>query len=482
MYYTNKIRWAFLVLSGVNLIYIFYERTQIYGEIQTLFKRRNKVDASSLHSSSKNENLYWRGIANNNINASHPHIGARHPDGTLGMIVDPSRDRLHFFNHSNDGGGGSSLIDCKVLCPMDDANREKATGIEGKGGNKVLQKVKRGILKSHQFTSLQEEAIVKRSDPSTIINSTSTLTVNIEQNSKIGTDNATTLIVRAKKSRILCMIYTVHLAPSYDNANLKAQASTWGRQCDGFFAASNYTDHTIGAVNLPHIGPEIYGNMWQKVRSMWAYAYDHYRNDYDFLYIGGDDIYVAVDNLRAFVDGPQVMRLENGYVDGISKRFKRRLGVSSDARPRPLVFGTPMKHRDTVFPAGGPGYMMNRAALDLLVKVGLPSFLPNATDSREDVFVGSFLCSQGVFPSDSTDAYDGQRYGGSAESSYNFKGSLTTETIQRVLGMNFPLGMDSVSDQQIAFHMKDCKQRLKGINHTISDLIYRYHAILHDMC
>ena len=48
-----------------------------------------------------------------------------------------------------------------------------------------------------------------------------------------------------------------------------------------------------------HEGPESYFNMWQKIRSMWAYAYDNYRNDYDFFHIGGDDMYVVVDNLRA---------------------------------------------------------------------------------------------------------------------------------------------------------------------------------------
>ena len=63
-------------------------------------------------------------------------------------------------------------------------------------------------------------------------------------------------------------------------------------------ASSNQTNKTLGTVNIPHEGEEEYLNMWQKVRSMWSYAYDNYYEDYDWFHIGGDDMYVLVDNLR----------------------------------------------------------------------------------------------------------------------------------------------------------------------------------------
>ena len=55
------------------------------------------------------------------------------------------------------------------------------------------------------------------------------------------------------------MVCTVDLPES--RANLKAQAETWASKCDGFWAASNYTDHTIGSIDLVYEGPESYNVM-----------------------------------------------------------------------------------------------------------------------------------------------------------------------------------------------------------------------------
>jgi hypothetical protein len=83
----------------------------------------------------------------------------------------------------------------------------------------------------------------------------------------------------AQPPRVLCMVYT----HSNRHAQMRAIAETWGPHCDGFMAASNHTDPTLGTVHLLHEGPEMYQNMWLKVRAMWEYAYQHYRDDYDFL-------------------------------------------------------------------------------------------------------------------------------------------------------------------------------------------------------
>ena len=113
------------------------------------------------------------------------------------------------------------------------------------------------------------------------------------------------------KSKILCAIYT----HEKKHDAVTAVGETWGWRCDGFFAASTKTvtdpkEPGLGAVDLPHEGKEEYANMWQKVRSMWAYVNDNYKDDYDFFYICGDDVYVAVENLRAYLDGPEIERLD----------------------------------------------------------------------------------------------------------------------------------------------------------------------------
>ena len=51
-------------------------------------------------------------------------------------------------------------------------------------------------------------------------------------------------------------------------------ALTWGRRCDGFLGFSNVTTSNLGLLRLDHVGPETYGNMHQKVRSIWDH--NHY--------------------------------------------------------------------------------------------------------------------------------------------------------------------------------------------------------------
>lgn len=38
--------------------------------------------------------------------------------------------------------------------------------------------------------------------------------------------------------------------------------------------------------------------MWQKSRAIWKYINFHYKDDYDWFILGGDDIFLIVENLR----------------------------------------------------------------------------------------------------------------------------------------------------------------------------------------
>ena len=64
------------------------------------------------------------------------------------------------------------------------------------------------------------------------------------------------------KIRLLCMVY------SHSNRHdvVRSIAETYGRNCDGFWVASNLTDATIGASVFPHTGEESYRNMYNKIR------------------------------------------------------------------------------------------------------------------------------------------------------------------------------------------------------------------------
>merc|ERR1712157_693235 len=135
---------------------------------------------------------------------------------------------------------------------------------------------------------------------------------------------------------------------------------------------------------------------------------------------GGDDVYVVVDNLRAYVDGPEVLRLEDGYLDPISKHYEARTKKWADVRPRPLVFGIPYWHakvRSAVI-SGGPGYMLNRAAVEVFGERILPNFLPENRDSREDIFMGSGFMGQDIYLSVTRDGENGERFARDATNLY----------------------------------------------------------------
>ena len=164
----------------------------------------------------------------------------------------------------------------------------------------------------------------------------------------------------------------------------------------------------------------------------------NYMSDYDFFHIMGDDGYVFVDNLRSYLDSDEVIRLENGYLDLVSSEpdFVDSAKKWASVRPRPLFLGLPVYRRQrskypngtfdgtmvkTTYPAGGSGYTLNRAALQLLQRGVLDEMFTDFPDSREDVLLGRMFSSLGVYVSVTIDQHHGGRYLGSSENAYHMK-------------------------------------------------------------
>lgn len=380
---------------------------------------------------------WWLGRIPVDNSTSIAHHGARHPNGSLGMIVNPSVERLRRPTME------TILQISNSTCP-DVSSR---FGIEGEGGNAVLHKIRRGLQKAKW---------------------------QLQHNSSLG-----------KPPKILCMIYTV-FTDNDQHSGQAAIADTWGKECDGFIGASNLTDHSIGTIDLPHYGPEEYKNMWQKIRSIWTYAYDHYLNDYDYFYIAGDDTYVLVDNMRLFLQGPEVKRLEQGYLDRISMHHAvHGAKMSAQLRPRPLFFGNLMIHKRLPVIAGGPGYILNKAALQLWGENGADSFRTTWQDPREDVFMADFFFTQRVFISETQDSCNGWRFAESAQLTSEFNGinsPITPAALKAKYGFEIPPYLDSVSEYEISFHLKYDKNRLATLGLSTRDLILRYHAFFNGWC
>jgi glycoprotein-N-acetylgalactosamine 3-beta-galactosyltransferase len=261
------------------------------------------------------------------------------------------------------------------------------------------------------------------------------------------------------RKRVLCMVYT----HSSRHDRLRAVAETWGPRCDGFLAASDQTDETIGAVNLLHEGPEHYRNMWLKVNAMWRYVNDHYRDDYDFFHIGGDDHYVIAENLRHTVS---------------TGSWK---GPWNDTEPLYLG-GSLAVSKKRRYCNGGSGYTLNRAALKMLVEdlFPTPRCWPHWQASDEDKIVASCFRSVGIQCMDTNDDRNETRYhtwNADQHTDWTIgKPAQDWAYLPENHGIAWKEGLGQISETSVSFHLK--KKQIR----TIDSGMRRYHAILYGMC
>lgn len=179
--------------------------------------------------------------------------------------------------------------------------------------------------------------------------------------------------------RILCMLYTVESAHA---TTIRAIRETWASHCDGFLAFSTANDPRIPAISLEHEGKEEYGNMWQKVRSIWKFVGTHYLEQFDWFFQGGDDLFVLPQNLRNYLG---TLDAKKEYFVG--RRFK---GYGDH----------------NYFNSGGSGYALSRETLRKYVTEGWsdPACSPNRTTAMEDVMIAQ--CLRKLFQIGLTDTRD----------------------------------------------------------------------------
>jgi hypothetical protein len=143
-------------------------------------------------------------------------------------------------------------------------------------------------------------------------------------------------------------------------------------------------------VDVPHYGTEGYQNMWQKTRSILAYMYDNYFDDYEYFYLAGDDTHLIVENLRRYlytVEQTHDVATEALYMGAVSYR--------NEAQP---------------YNDGGAGYVLNRVALKRLVLEAFPRCYAETQISAEDLFVGRCLRRMKINPLHTVDAQGRQRF------------------------------------------------------------------------
>lgn len=264
-------------------------------------------------------------------------------------------------------------------------------------------------------------------------------------------------------SRILCFVYSTEIQHTQ---RIQAILDTWGQDCDGFGVASTETSLPHRAVHIGHIADESYMNMWQKVRSIWAYIYDHYYQDYDYFHLGGDDMFVIVQNLRFFLEENEIKLAQQWKIPTQMKTTHQRplfLG-SVSLRGYTKMPATPeyfsssegfkfLQHMGHTYNTGGPGYTLNRAALKLFVTEGLynPFCEPKSRRSIEDILISNCFHKFNVLPYDTRDRDNRPRYHhftpgqhllGMEDRWYRYRANF----------LGYRLGVNHSSVSSVAFH------------------------------
>jgi len=265
------------------------------------------------------------------------------------------------------------------------------------------------------------------------------------------------------RAKIFCLVYTIEKF----HDRIPTIRQTWGQKCDGFMVGSTKTDRELGTVNIPHEGKEEYDNIWQKVRSMWSYIYDNYYEEYDWFHIGGDDLYLIVENLRLYLESEEIQLAANGG---------KYLPTGNETKQLPLFLGRRFKEQGNekrMFNSGGSGYTMNKAALKALIVDAFPTCMPHLRTFAEDVMVAQcFRNKLGVYPFDTKDENGGERYMPFTPKhhlNYRIPSDVKSDWYSNY-SIDIKEGLDHCSSESVAFHY------IKG------DLMKRMHAILYGYC
>ena len=232
--------------------------------------------------------------------------------------------------------------------------------------------------------------------------------------------------------RVLCVIYTYRM---HHATAAKVASQTWLPRCDGALILSDKSDESVGAkkkphkikksmcsvssemspphfchiseikskqiyktgaVGVPHEGPEEYNNIWQKTRANWRYVYEYYRDEFDYFHFGGDDLFVLVPNLKAYLaSGPIKARNDRGEPLYLGRRFDNQ------------------GNKTNLFNFGGSGYTFNRKSLALLYdSFDEPFCRPHLRAPFEDVMVAECFRNgpAHLLPTDTRDKTGAERF------------------------------------------------------------------------
>jgi len=236
-----------------------------------------------------------------------------------------------------------------------------------------------------------------------------------------------------KNLKLFCGIYTM---ASNHQTNVKATIDTWGKKCTGFMAFSTEADPTLPALKIEHEGDEAYDNMWQKSKSIWKYIAEHYINDFDYFLMGGDDMFYIIENLFTYLNSEEIDRLRlAGGGQFIGRRF--------------------FPPQQEVFNSGGAGYLLDRAALQILKdNIDTPKCFPHQRGFWEDVNIANCMrVSAKILPYDTRDSLQRERFHPFTPGNHlTYRIPPVTPDWYAKYNPELKIGLDCCSNESVSFH------------------------------
>ncbi|CAM9882283.1 unnamed protein product [Ectocarpus sp. 8 AP-2014] len=137
--------------------------------------------------------------------------------------------------------------------------------------------------------------------------------------------------------------------------------------------------------------------MWHKARAIWKYINFHYKAEFDWFVLGGDNLFPIVENLRKYL---------------LSDEIKGAAGGLENGGPNPMYLGTRFRFigEDRIYNNGGPSYVLNQASVGLLASHLDDDACQSHAANWEDILVAWCLKKNGVEAFDTRDALGRERF------------------------------------------------------------------------
>ena len=179
-------------------------------------------------------------------------------------------------------------------------------------------------------------------------------------------------IAMSKESRnvtLFCSVYTHSEAVNHTNAIKE----TWGNKCDGLLFASDISDLKTGHMHLPSKSKFgfTYHGMVQRTRTILAYLYDNFLDDYDYFHISGDDAFLIVENLKEFLASEKVKDWDKVSDQYMIAGFWMHWGAMKEGY---------------FYLGGGSGYTLSKKAWKAFVEGPLQTCNVKYNSSEQDVW------------------------------------------------------------------------------------------------